>query len=212
MMPGEKPEQAPIAAILAGGRGTRLGGTDKALLDWAGEALILRVARRLRPHCRRIVVIARGDLGRFQSLGLAAIADRTDLPLAGARLGLATAFGLLDRVGADDLLLTTPTDLPDLPFDLVWRLKRAMAATNAPAACAASADHMHPLVALWTADGAKRALAHFAACPDSSAMLLHRAIGSAIARFAARPRDPFHNVNRPEDLPSDARFRPSPSP
>lgn len=211
MMPGEKvggkPEWAPIAAILAGGHGTRLGGIDKALLDWAGEPLVRRVGRRLRPHCRRIVVIANGDLGRFQSLGLAAIADRTDLPLAGARLGLATAFGLLDRACADDLLLTTPTDLPDLPFDLVWRLKEALAEAKAPAACAASGERMHPLVGLWTARGAERALAHLAAYPDGSATLLHRAIGSAIARYPARPQDPFHNVNRPEDLRRGGRYQ-----
>lgn len=113
------PHHTVIGAILAGGRGMRLGGVDKAFIIWQGEPLMTRVARRLRGHCRGIIVIANGDLGRFAPTGLAAIADHPHPTLSGARRGLATAFGLLDRAAEGAVLFTTPTDLPDLPFDLV---------------------------------------------------------------------------------------------
>lgn len=202
--------QTVIGAILAGGRGTRLGGIDKAFIVWHGEPLIRRVARRLAPHCTGIIVIANGDLGRFAAAGLDAIADRPDPAVEGARLGLMTAFDHFGREGtgndgtgnhgASNLLLTTPTDLPDLPFDLVWRLRSAAAATGAIAASVASGERVHGLIALWTPAGAKRALAHMAANPGTSVRALHHALGSAIVNHPARPRDPFWNVNRPEDL------------
>lgn len=192
--------QTVIGAILAGGRGTRLGGVDKAFIAWHGEPLICRIARRLTPHCTGIIVIANGNLGRFAAVGFDTIADRPDLALDGARLGLMTAFDHFGRQGASNLLLTTPTDLPDLPFDLVWRLRSAVAATGAIAACVASGERVHALTALWTPAGAERALAHMAANPGTSARALHHALGSAIVNYPARPRDPFWNVNRPEDL------------
>jgi molybdopterin-guanine dinucleotide biosynthesis protein A len=189
-----------VAAILAGGRGERLGGVDKAFLAWEGEPLILRVARRLRPHCRAITVVARDDLDRFATVGLSAIADQTNPVLSGARLGLVTALALIARPPGGDLLLTTPTDLPDLPFDLVARLKAALGESGRLAACVESRGRLHPLIALWTRAGAMNAIAHFSAHPNDSVAALHRALDSAIVHYSAVLGDPFRNINRPADV------------
>ena len=65
------------AFILAGGRSSRMG-RDKAWLELAGVPLVLRIARGVQPLVSAVTVIGppASDAGRFESIGLAAIADR----------------------------------------------------------------------------------------------------------------------------------------
>jgi molybdopterin-guanine dinucleotide biosynthesis protein A len=67
--------------ILAGGKASRMGGADEALLPLAGKPLLAHVIARL----------ANGDLSRFASFGLPVIADslaESAGPLAGLLAGL----------------------------------------------------------------------------------------------------------------------------
>jgi molybdenum cofactor guanylyltransferase len=50
-------EQVVSAIVLAGGRATRLGGTNKALLDVGGKRIIERVLDALRPLADQIVLV-----------------------------------------------------------------------------------------------------------------------------------------------------------
>ena len=51
--------------ILAGGRSSRMGETDKALLPLAGGTLLARAIARLAPQVLHIVISANGELNRF---------------------------------------------------------------------------------------------------------------------------------------------------
>ena len=62
--------------ILAGGRSSRMGGTDKALLPLAGETLLARAIARLAPQVSHIVISANGELNRFAQYALPVVADR----------------------------------------------------------------------------------------------------------------------------------------
>ncbi|MGV2834552.1 NTP transferase domain-containing protein, partial [Pseudomonas shirazensis] len=42
--------------ILAGGRGARMGGRDKGLLEWRGEPLVAHVQRVVRPLTDDVVI------------------------------------------------------------------------------------------------------------------------------------------------------------
>jgi len=129
--------------IIAGGRSSRMGGREKALLAVGNSPLIQRVIERVRPQVDMLAINANGDPARFAGFDLPVFADRLAIgtPLAGIEAALYWA----SQAGAD-LLLTVPSDTPNLPADLVSRL-----AAQAPA-IAASAGQDHNLTGVWPAE------------------------------------------------------------
>jgi len=138
--------------VLAGGRGTRMGGLDKGLQPLAGEPLALHVARRLTAQAGALLISANRHLDEYARLGAAfgarVVQDASgDFPgpLAGLLAGL--------RAAQTELVLCAPCDTPALPNDLADRLLAALEAEQADAAVAATVDArgqvvLHPVVAL----------------------------------------------------------------
>lgn len=52
--------------ILAGGRGQRMGGRDKGLVDWQGEPLIAHVHRAVRPLSDDLVISCNRNQAAYQ--------------------------------------------------------------------------------------------------------------------------------------------------
>ena len=65
-----------IGIVLAGGKSSRMGGGDKALLPLGGRLLLAHVVARLRPQVAEIALNANDDPGRFAAFGLPLVADR----------------------------------------------------------------------------------------------------------------------------------------
>jgi molybdenum cofactor guanylyltransferase len=180
--------------ILAGGLARRMGGGDKPLRTLAGRPMLDHVVARLAPQCAALAINANGDAARFAAWGLPVWPDPMPDhpgPLAGILAALESA--------SLDWVVTVPGDSPFLPMDLVARLHAARTDAGVPIACAASAGHTHPPIALWP-----RALA-----ADLRAALLagERKIdrwtarhGVAVAEWPTQPFDPFFNANTPEEL------------
>jgi len=107
--------------VLAGGRGSRMGGVDKGLQEHRGVPLALHALRRLAPQVGRVMLSANRNLEAYRSMGAPVWADEiSDYPgpLAGMLAGLAhcdTPF-----------LATVPCDTPDFPCDLVARLMQGL--------------------------------------------------------------------------------------
>jgi molybdenum cofactor guanylyltransferase len=103
--------------ILAGGRGSRMGGVDKGLQMYRGRPLAQHALERLRPQVGRVMVNANRNQETYRALNVPVWPDQVpDFPgpLAGMLTGLAhcdTAF-----------LATVPCDTPNFPPDLVARL------------------------------------------------------------------------------------------
>jgi molybdenum cofactor guanylyltransferase len=176
---------------LAGGASRRLGGGDKPLLRIGGCSMLERVLAVLAAEAGAVAISANGDPGRFAALGQPVLPDGDFAgsgPLAGVLAGLDWAAGL----GAE-VLLTVPGDTPFVPHGL--------AAALAPApACAESNGVRHYLVALWPvavrsalrsvlSDGGRLGVGQFVSDIDMRPVV-----------FPALPRDPFLNVNTPEEL------------
>ena len=80
--------------ILAGGRGTRLGGVDKGLVELHGRPLVEYVLERLRPQTGAILINANRHHERYAAYGVPVIPDLEGGfagPLAGIAAGLAKA-------------------------------------------------------------------------------------------------------------------------
>jgi len=188
---------ATLGLILAGGQGRRLGGADKALVALAGRSLAAHAIARLGPQCGALALNANGDAARLEQFGLPVAADEiADAgPLAGVLAGLRLAsergFGFL---------CTLSVDVPFAPRDLVGRLHAARQAAGAGMAVAASGDRRHHVIALWPVAleaELRRALAE-EGLRRAETFLTRQA--PAVAEWPDEPRDPFFNVNRPEDL------------
>jgi len=129
---------AVTALILAGGRGSRMGGVDKGLQNFRGMPLALQTLMRLQLQSlppQEILINANRNLAAYESLGVAVWPDTLD-GFAGPLAGFLTG---LERCETP-LLLTVPCDTPLFPLDLIERLHTALAEHNADLAMAAARE------------------------------------------------------------------------
>jgi molybdopterin-guanine dinucleotide biosynthesis protein A len=119
--------------VLAGGRGSRMGGVDKGLQQHAGVPLALHALRRLAPQVGPAMINANRNLEAYAAFGVPvwpdAVPDYAG-PLAGFLAGLAHCD--------TPYLVTVPCDSPLFPDDLVQHLATALTEADAEIAMAAT--------------------------------------------------------------------------
>lgn len=121
--------------VLAGGRGTRMGGVDKGLQPFKGQPLALHALQRLQPQVGPCMLNANRSLPTYQSFG---VAVHTDVlpdyagPLAGFLTGLTHC--------TTPWLLTVPCDSPCFPADLAERMAATAVQTGAQIVLAAGPE------------------------------------------------------------------------
>ena len=124
--------------ILAGGRGSRMGGIDKGLQNFRGLPLALQTLMRLQLQSlplQEVLINANRNLSAYEALGAPVWPDSID-GFAGPLAGFLTG---LERCETP-LLMTVPCDTPLFPLDLVQRLYEAMSAQDADMAMAAAPE------------------------------------------------------------------------
>ncbi len=138
--------------LLAGGRGTRMGGADKGLQTLRGEPLALHALRRLAPQAGPLLISANRHADIYAALGApfhaSVIGDTLpDFPgpLAGLLAGLRTA--------RTPFVLSAPCDTPGFPADLAERLAAALDGQPSGIATVTTRDaqgdiSVHPVFAL----------------------------------------------------------------
>jgi len=130
--------QGITALILAGGRGSRMGGIDKGLQNFRGLPLALQTLMRLQLQSlapQDILINANRNLAAYESLGAAVWPDTLD-GFAGPLAGFLTG---LERCETP-LLLTVPCDTPLFPLDLIERMHTALTEQDADLAMAAARE------------------------------------------------------------------------
>lgn len=121
--------------ILAGGRGSRMGGVDKGLQNFRGMPLALQTLMRLQPQVDEVLVNANRNLAAYESLGVPVWPDA--LPdFAGPLAGFLTGLEHCETTW----LATVPCDTPLFPLDLVERLAHAAAQADAEIAMASAPE------------------------------------------------------------------------
>ncbi len=135
-MPTPLSPQDITGLILAGGRGSRMGGVDKGLQNFNGIPLALHTLMRLGPQVESVMVNANRNLSAYESFGAAVWPDASaDFagPLSGFLVGLERA--------ETPYVLTVPCDTPRLPLDLAQRLADALVSADADIAMAAAPEN-----------------------------------------------------------------------
>lgn len=125
--------------VLAGGRGSRMGGVDKGLQNFHGTPLALNALMRLQMQEGNLVghlmVNANRNLSAYEAFGAPVWPDTLDNfagPLAGFLTGLERC--------ETPWLLTVPCDSPRFPLDLARRLAQAFESPDTEIAMAAARE------------------------------------------------------------------------
>lgn len=126
------------AVILAGGRGTRMGGVDKGLVEYRQRPLIEWVLQAVRPQVSEVLISANRNIDAYAQYGCRVIQDSTpDFP--GPLAGVLAAMNAVNT----PWLLVTPCDSPHLPANLAQNLLEAAQAAETPIAVAADPQREH---------------------------------------------------------------------
>jgi molybdopterin-guanine dinucleotide biosynthesis protein A len=136
--------------VLAGGRGTRMGGVDKGLQMHRGRPLVAHALQRLQAQVGQVMVNANRHEETYARWGVPVVPDTLPDhpgPLAGFLAGLARC--------ETPWMVTVPCDTPAFPLDLVVRLSAAVVEHGADLAIAvtrdASGEQIQPVFCLLKA-------------------------------------------------------------
>lgn len=176
-------EVTGAAIVLAGGRGSRMGGVDKPTLEVEERSMrasALLAARSALGEDAPLVLV--GERGAdVQSIG--AVCVREDPPFSGPVAGLARGLAELERLGStDEVVLVLGGDMPWLEPRVLGALLNECAGAPGKVAGAVDAGGRRQfLCAAWPRSVLARALSHVAgeggSLVGASAKSLYRALG-----------------------------------
>lgn len=132
------------AVILAGGKGRRLKGNDKGLVEFQQQPMVEHVLQAVGSRVANIIINANRNIERYESYGHPVISDAlSDFqgPLAGFCIAMSEA--------STSHILTLPCDGPFVSEDYVARMAQALSQDPAAEmAVAHDGERMQPVHAL----------------------------------------------------------------
>ena len=135
------PENDLSILLLAGGRGQRMGGQDKGLLDWRGQPLIAHLHALARPFSDDLIISCNRNQQRYAAYADRLVSDDSDDfpgPLAGIRSGLAAA--------RHQLLLVLPCDVPQIDATLLEAMLDSVRGDPSRPLMLRQGEHWEPLL------------------------------------------------------------------
>ncbi len=175
--------------ILAGGRGSRLNGADKAFVRHEDRYLCERILDQLDVVFADRFISARSLDERFGTMGLIPVLDkRTEFsgPLAGIE-------ALLDACNSE-YLLSIPADIKNVPTGIIhnW-LNHPLQ----PGALLRDSNGMQPLLALWHVESCLPAVKQ---ALDQQQKAVHTLLSALNFIIVDQPEIQIGNLNTPEDF------------
>jgi len=179
--------------ILAGGKGSRMGGVDKGLQAFRGKRLVDHVYERFAPQVGGVVINANQNHEEYKTFGVRVVSDAIGGyagPLAGLHAGLS--------VSKRPFLACVPCDSPFLPADLIERLYRRIDESGAELAVAKTGDQPHPVFSLMRR-GVLDHLADFLKGGGRKIDVWYATLNVVEVAFDDEP-EAFSNINTREEL------------
>lgn len=178
--------------ILAGGRGSRMGGCDKGLVPVLGKPTIDHLLKRIGVQSQRIIISANRNLEQYARYGYPVVRD-TMGGFAGPLAGILAGFSACDTA----FMLTLPVDAPLVSADYLERMKRSLEHSDNPACVAEFEGQLEPVFCL-AEHGTSRALETYLAAGHRSVQGWLNGIGATRVDFSDVPEQ-FVNLNRARD-------------
>ncbi len=180
--------------VLAGGKGSRMGGADKGLVCFKDTPLVEYVIDILEPQCKTLVISANRNEDVYKDFGYPVVTDENrnfSGPLAGIAAGL--------EIVETPYMVVAPCDSPFLPNDYVERLANGLAEQPGAAVAAARTCGREQPVFMLIKTEAKRAVQE---ALESGQLALHRWLNQTMHVIWVDFDDEraFENMNRVEDL------------
>lgn len=184
--PSQKEGQSITGVILAGGRGSRMGGQDKGLVSYKGKPLFQHVLMRLQPQVDEVFISANRNISRYQQSGLRVVPDSLpDYPGP-----LAGMLSVLDTLESRWVVFAS-CDTPNVPSNLVSHLWDHKG--DASIVWASTEERDHPTLALLHSD-VKHALQDYLLSGERRVMQFMRESGGHAVLFE-NAGDAFININ-----------------
>ena len=178
--------------ILAGGRGTRLGGVDKGLVTLGSTTLVEHAINRLLPQVDSLVINANRNTAIYEKFGWPVVGDANtnfDGPLQGFYAALNHA--------ESDCVAFVPCDCPFFPLDLVERLIQGLNDSDASISVAVTSKRPQPVFTLVRSH-LKQSLAEFLA--RGGRKILDWIESETFVKKNFINSEAFDNINTPADL------------
>ncbi len=186
------------AVIIAGGKGTRMGGIDKCLLNVGQKTVLTHIVETLSQQTSSIFLNINGDGQRFSEYSLPQIKDQTEEEL-GPLGGLASTFAFLkNQNNPASNVLTVAGDCPFLPSNLLHTLSAAFTNSEDVIYCYSN-NRDHFITALWS----REILPQVSAFLDTGGRSVARFINTLAHKrvtFEYEAIDPFFNINTEHQL------------
>lgn len=181
--------RAPVGVVLAGGRGSRMGGRSKAAVPLAGRPLIARPVAALAGVCAAVAVLAKADT---QLPPLPPGVERWTEPDEPRHPLIGIAFALECAPGA---VLACAGDMPFVTVAALRALiAEARARPEAKAVVARTPRRIEPLLAIYR----RACLADLRAAPPDVA--LARTVEALAPVLVPVPAEAARSVNTPREL------------
>lgn len=180
------------AVILAGGRGKRMGGVDKGLVEFEDRPLVAHAIELISPQVNTLFISANRNLVRYQQFGYPVVTDSSS-DFQGPLAGILAAMEVVET----PYTLTLPCDGPLLPADLVKRLTIALQREEAQIAVAHDGQRQQSTYALIPVE-LKEHLQTYLANGDRKLGLWLQSHRLAQADYSDTP-SVFANINSEED-------------
>ncbi|HLV78493.1 MAG TPA: molybdenum cofactor guanylyltransferase MobA [Marinobacter sp.] len=134
-----------IGLLLAGGKGTRMGGQDKGMVPWCGETMALWVLQALRAVTPTVFISANRSLAEYEKLSPGhVLQDPAGLRGQGPLAGLLTGLRAAAAYGAEAVLVC-PCDTPGITPETLRLLTLAWQAHPDRPVIAEHNGRQHPL-------------------------------------------------------------------
>lgn len=129
--------------LLAGGRGQRMGGQDKGLIEWHGEPLIAHLHRKTRPLTDDLIISCNRNMDKYAPYADQLVHDdQGDFPgpFAGIRAGL--------KAARHTHLLVLPCDVPRIDTALLDAMRATASGHPDKPLMLRHGDHWEPLLCI----------------------------------------------------------------
>lgn len=179
--------------VLAGGRGSRMGGQDKGLVLLNSVALFQYVLEALRPQVNQLVISANRNIDIYQQTGVPVIADSLpDYP--GPLAGILAVMESIES----EWFLFSPCDTPNIPTNLVSSLWKGLGDPPLPAVWVNDGERDHPGTVLIH-HSAKAALKRYLNAGERRVMQFLLSLGGR-AIVLDQSLNRFTNINTLDEL------------
>ncbi|KUG45182.1 Molybdenum cofactor guanylyltransferase [Pseudomonas savastanoi pv. fraxini] len=129
--------------LLAGGRGQRMGGRDKGLIEWQGKALIEHLHRLTRPLTDDLIISCNRNIERYAQYADQLVQD-DDADLNGPLAGIRAALPLARH----QWLLVLPCDVPLVDEPLLQALREKAVECPERPIMVREGQHWQPLLCM----------------------------------------------------------------